>query len=985
MSNGRRRPTGRKRRNTYTTKSGRTIKVNRNLSERVQNWRDSIVSHKAVRLAGMPKSRLGRLLFRLKPKNLYKYWFSREGLIMALKVMGLGIVAGFILLVGAFAYFRKDLPAINNIYGQNLGGSISYYDRTGKTLLFEDYNAVKRLPVSNSQISPNLKNATVAIEDKNFYHEGAFDIGAIMRSAYHDIFHSGGGLEGGSTITQQLVKLNENWTYNRTIFRKIKEVILASELEREYSKDDILTGYLNIAPYGSVDYGAQAAAQDYFHENASQLDIAQSAFLAAIPQAPYYYSPYSPGFDKGALLGRQEYIIHLMQQQGYITSAQEQSALQENVLSEIQPQTSKYSGILAPYFVMAAKQQLEQQFGQSNVQRGGWKVITTLDWAQQQYNEKVVADNLNNVIRDGGDEEATVVENVPTGQVTSLVGGVNFFDPDHGQINYATSLIEPGSSYKLYDYTALINDNNNVGAGSVLYDSQGPLPGYPCTDKARPFINNVPTGGNCLWDYDFKYPGPETLRYALGGSRNVPAVKAMLINGESKTIALSEAMGLKSGYNCYSDVYLTQTTQCYASAAIGDGAYLHLNEHVNGFATDSRLGKYIPQTFILKITDSTGKTIYNWTQPQGTQVVKPDAAYIVDNMLSDPRASYLPGSCSAYTCSPLSSFGYKFQRDQGWDVAIKTGTTNDDYDGLMMAMTTQYAVGTWVGYHTRDKAMIPHIGGFEGLTEPLARSLIEYTIQGQKPINWTQPSDIKVLPAYVQTTHIDYGDEEPGPSKDLYPSWYNPPQLGNHSYTIDKVSNMLATSCTPALAKETVGASYNANVFSIDTFVNGGAQTNSQYNLTQYDDVHQCDDTMPSISISDNGGTNTSPGITCNNGSCSVDISVTQGTHPLSSSQFPLQINAIIDGGSPIAANCTFTPTMDPTNPPSQAQGTCTFNYNTPGTHTLVMQVIDSVLYSSNSNQTAYISVTGGTPPGQGGATQGNQLGGNGNGQQGGH
>ena len=941
----------RKGRNTYVTKSGQSIKLNRNLGDKLVGWKDTWKQHKAARLAGMPKTRFKRFLFRLKPSNLYHYWFSREGAIMALKLFGIGVVVLFVLIVGAFAYLRKDLPAVNSIYGQNLGGSISYYDSTGKVLLWQDYNAVKRVPVPGNQISNNLKNATVAIEDKNFYHEGAFDILAIARSGVHDVVSPGSGLYGGSTITQQLVKLNENWTDNRTILRKIKEVILASELEREYSKADILTAYLNIAPYGGVDYGAQTAAQDYFRENASQLDLAQSVFLAAIPQSPSYYSPYSPDFSQPALVGRMLYILRVMHQQGYITEAQAKQAASENVVAEIQPQTSRYNNIQAPYFLLSAKSQLQSQFGTSSVEQGGWKVITTLNMNVQNEAEQLVANNLPNVERYDGDDEALVAEDAPTGQVIAQVGGTNFNNPTYGQINFATAPINPGSSYKLYDYTALINDNDNVGAGSVLYDIQQPIPGYPCTNKAEPL-----QGGNCLEDYDFRYPGAESIRYAFAGSRNVPAVKAMLINGESKTISLSEQMGLTSGYLCYADTNLTVTAPCYGSAAIGDGAYLSLNQHVNGFATSARLGNYVPQTYILKVTNSAGKNVYTWTQPKPDQVVKPDASYIVDNIISDPKASYLPGSCTATNCTSLGQGGYKFQRIDGWDVGVKTGTTNANYDGLMMSITTQYAVGSWVGYHTRQRALVA--GGMEYLTEPLTRGMMAYLIQGKTPQNWVAPPGIKTLPAYVQTVHVGIGSEEPGPSTDLYPSWYNPSSSTSKSVVIDKVSNKLATSCTPALAKETVGGSANANAFSVDTFVTGSGSPStsnlSQYNTSQNDDVHLCGDSLPQISQSNS--------VVCNSplpGQCTFGVTLAQGTHPLGSTSFPTQVNVIV-GGATIPATCSG---FDPTNPAASVNATCTFSYGGSGEQSIQYQVIDSVLYSTTSTDGTTVNIPAITSP----------------------
>jgi penicillin-binding protein 1A len=965
---------GRRGRNTVVTKSGKALKINRSLADRVKSNKLARQAEKAAYLSTLPKNRFKRILFRLHPKRVAAYWFSREGGIMALKIVGICIVASFFLTIGLFAYFRKDLPKIKDISGGNLGGSITYYDRTGKVVLWQDYDAVKRVPVQSNQISPYMKDATVAIEDKGFYHEGAFDVRGIMRAAVHDAAGGGGSLQGGSTITQQLVKLNENWTDNRTITRKVKELILSVELEREYSKDDILTGYLNIAPYGGVDYGVQSASEDYFHTSAADLTLPEAATLAAMPQAPSYYSPYGSTqynaaagntFDQGALIGREQYILDQMAKQGYITQAQADAAKKVNVLALVQPLASKYQGIQAPYFVLAAKNQLEQKYGATIVERGGWKVITTIDMNLQAKAEQAVAKNLPNVERYGGDEEATVLENVPTGQIEALVGGVNFNQPDYGQINYADQvLIPPGSSFKPYDYSTLINTPSlNAGAGSVLYDTQGPIidpatgAGYPCTDKNNPKNDN---NANCLWDYDFRYPGPLTLRYAIGGSRNVPAVKAMIEAGVTKTISTASAMmdnpylqsQHQNTYNCYapgtdlSDATPQDESPCYPSAAIGDGAFLHLDDHVNGLATLGRMGSAIPRTFILQIYDASGNTIYKWTQPKGTQVINQDTAYIMDNMLSDPRASYLPGSCTATTCTSLAQGGYKFQHDNGWDFAVKTGTTNDNFDGLMTSWSTQWADVSWVGYHTRNKAMTA--GEMEYMTEPLTRGMMEAATAGEKPVNWVQPSDIKVEPAYVIRNHVGIGSEEPSPSTDIFPSWYQPKGGSNIAQTIDKVSGLLATSCTPADAKEVEGNS-NLNSFSIDEFVNGtiGKSTAA---VTSNDNVHNCNDSPPTVTLtlpptcdaSDNGGSG-----------CTITATVTQGTHPLGDPNYPQ-----FPGTVTFTLNGQTINTQHVTDSPS----TVSFDYEptSSGSGTVSVTVTDSVLYQGTDSGT--LNYTAGSP-----------------------
>ena len=984
-----------------TTRSGRTLKVNQSMSDRWAQRREAKSRRKVERMRGLPKSRAKRLLWRMNPHRLKDYWFSRDGAIMALKVAGIAILLLFVLTLSIFAYFRKDLPHLNDISGDNLGGSISYYDRTGKTLLWQDYNTSKRVPVQSSAISPYIKQATVAIEDKDFYKHRGFDIRGILRAAVNDVLHRG-STQGGSTITQQLVKLTQDFNQNRSIGLKIKELILAVELERTYTKDQILTGYLNAAPYGGVDYGVQTAASDYFHESAKDLTLAQAAMLASIPKSPSYYSPYdTTNFNKQAFLDRQHYVLDQMVAQHMITKAQADEARKVDVLAQVQPQQTKYAGIQAPYFVLTAKNQLDTQIlpgdGTGSSKIGGWKVTTTLDLSLQSKAEQLVSSNLPNVQRlTGGaaDEEATVLENVPTGQVEALVGGTDFNNADHGEDNYASGiLIPPGSSFKPYDYTTLINNNNNVGAGSVLYDTQGALPGYPCTNKALP-----KQGGNCLEDYDFIYPGPLTLRYAMGGSRNVPAVKAMLeavpndtssghTDSINKVISTASAMMANpyaqsknlSSYNCYADEALTETTQCYGASAIGDGAFLHLDDHVNGLATLGRLGNAIPHTYILNITNASNKTIYQWKQPKGTQVVKADAAYIVDNMASDPSASYLPGSCSATTCTSLSQGGYKFQRDNGWDFAVKTGTTNNGFDGLMTSWSTQFAVVSWVGNHRRNVDLSAARGAaMETLTEPMTRGLMEAAHSGLKPVNWVQPSTVKTLPAFVVRNHIHYGDIEPSPTNDLFPGWYVGKSAGSTtSQTMDKVSGKVATSCTPDLAKDVVN---NGNVASwnIDIF-NGGSQSVgsssvSNNTTTASDDVHSCSDQKPTISLTViNNTTNLADGNCA--GTCTFTAAISAGTHPLDDTQY-----AQFPGTVTFSVNGTQVDSI-----PTASGGPYSFTYTPTGSGQLIVTatVTDSVLYQGTAEPT---TVTASTAPtnnsgstGTGGNTgNGNNSGGTG-------
>ena len=955
-------------RSTYTTRSGKTIALNRSLSERRKAAKNAAAKRKAAYLSSLPTQRWKRVLYRLNPKRGFQYLFSREGMLMALKVTGVAFVVGFVLLVGVFAYFRKDLPKIKDISGNNFGGSVTYYDRTGKTVLFQDYDERKRIPVEGTNISKYMKQATVAVEDKNFYKHGAFDVKGITRAVITDM--RGGERQGGSTITQQLVKINEGWTNDRTITRKVKELILAVELEREYNKDEILIGYLNMAPYGNVNYGVQTAAQDYFGVDAKDLTLAQAALLAGIPKAPTAFSPfsspdYNPSltqnlFNKDATLRRQHYILDLMADQGYVSRKEAEDAKKVDVLAQVKQLQSHYAGIKAPYFVLAARQELRRTFPTAVVSRGGWKVITTLDLNVQQIADEQVQKGVRQIRAQGADNAAFVAADVETGQVVALVGGVDFSNPDYGQINYASDVnISPGSSIKPYDYAAFIDNNTNVGAGSVLMDQLGPLPHYPCTNKARP-----KDGGNCLFDYDFKSPGPMTLRYSLGGSRNIPAVKAFLssvpndksnghidsINNSMKTI--NKVMNGSTGYRCFTPgVDVTTATkadesQCYESAAIGDGAYLHLDEHVNGISTLARYGKALKQTYILKVTNSSNKTLKEYKTEAGAQAVKADTAYIVSDMASDPNASYLVGGCNGDQSCSLS----KFHRYKGWQTAIKTGTTNDQYDGLMVAWNTKYAAGVWVGYHTRTKA---YSGFAENMTAPIMKGFMQAALDQAGPAkNWTAPSGIKTASAYVNRTATGAGQVVPSRSTDLFPSWYVSKAAANTSQTLDKVSNKVATSCTPNLAKNVVS---NANVSSWNVDVFAGGSTSGAATVVGNDDIHNCNDTKPSVTITAVNGAGTGGStLVCPLAGCTVMAYVEQGTHALSDperAQFPGTVNLQVNG-------------QTVQSQPVSGSGSVQFTYipasDITGQFTLSMQVIDSVLYDTTSDS---VTVTLQTPP----------------------
>lgn len=963
--------------NTYITKSGKTIKVNRSLSERMKASREAKAQRKAAYLSTLPRENWKRALYRMSPKRLYRYWVSREGAIMALKVTGICFVVGFLLIVGLFAYFRKDLPKIKDINSASSGGSIAYYDRTGKSLLFQDYDAFKRIPVEGNEISPYLKQATVAIEDKDFYHEGAFNVRGITRAAINNA--TGGSTQGGSTITQQLVKLNEGWTNDHTIARKVKELILAVELEREYSKDEILTGYLNLAPYSGLDYGAQAAAQDYFHTDAKNLTLAQASLMASMPKAPGAYSPYaspvynpsavSNYFDGNGLIARQHYILDKMADQKYISQDEANAAKKVDVLAQVQQMPSSHYAGMRPgyaYAVLSAKQQLTKDFPAAVIKTGGWKVVTTIDTTLQDLANKSLNDNAQKLHRDKADNAAFVAEDNKTGQVVALVGGMDFTTQ---QVNFASDApISPGSSIKPYSYAALINNNNNVGAGSMVYDSQGPLPGYPCTNKNTPESKSNP--GNCLWDDTRHYYGAVSLRYALGSSLNVPAVKAFTsTNPADKSTAgdgskwrqtsikttmstINNLMGDSNAYKCYLPGTLLSSatdddeTQCGAAAGIGNEAYTTLADHVNGIASIARMGQVVSQTMIMKVTNASGTVLQQFQQPKPKQIIKADAAYIVSDMASDPGASYLSGRCTSTSC-----YGMKFHRYKGWKNAIKTGT-NEDLDGLMMSWNTKYTAGIWIGNYNRSA----YGGNPENVTDPIMQSWMKGAIDGLGDVgatNWTQPTDVKTLPAYRSV--VPFSTESAPPSTDLFPSWYTNTKVAKTSQTADKVSGNIATSCTPTLARQSVGGSIS-NSLNVDIYRDGHTNNSSTTPTTpdttaqKYDDVHSCSDAPPSATITAIDGKTASSGATCSPTGCTVLVHVEEGTHALTDSNYPDYPGTL---NLLVGANVVQTEQIS-------GSGDYQFTYvpdsSATGTVQLQVQVTDSVLYQGSDTKTVTIA-----------------------------
>ncbi|MDP1709459.1 MAG: transglycosylase domain-containing protein, partial [Candidatus Komeilibacteria bacterium] len=451
----------------------------------------------------------------LRPRQPQKQWLRRSGrgsliknlLPYALIIMALGLLS----VLTAFAWFSRDLPRPDKIIDRSISQSTKIFDRTGDHLLFEVHGAENRTVIKLEDIPDYVKWGTILVEDKKFYEHQGFDLKGIARAVVLDILTISKA-QGGSTLTQQLIK-NALLSNEKAMSRKIKELVLAYQIERKFSKDQILQMYFNEIPYGSVAYGIQSASQYYFKKDAKNLTIAESAALAALPKAPTYYSPYGP--NKDALLGRKDYIIELLEKDGKITSAQAQEARSQE-LKFVEPSNT----LAAAHFAIAVREQLAKEYGQTSIEEGGLKVITTLDWDMQQSAEEAVSFYAKqNEDKYKATNASLVAIDPKTGDILAMVGSRDYFEIENdGNFNVATQgKRQPGSSMKPLVYA--LGFEKGYTDKTTLWDVATNFGKGANNKEYRP--NN----------YDLKERGPVSVRTALANSLNIPAVKMLYLVG----------------------------------------------------------------------------------------------------------------------------------------------------------------------------------------------------------------------------------------------------------------------------------------------------------------------------------------------------------------------------------------------------------------------------------------------------------------------
>lgn len=606
---------------------------------------------------------------------------------------------------GFYWFILRDLPSPSTLGKYEIPLTTKIYDRNGK-LLFDIFVNENRSPVSLSDIPVYLREATISIEDKNFYQHGAINpIGGILRAIAATI--TGGKLQGGSTITQQLVK-SALLTPERTVSRKIKEIILSPLVELLYPKDKILEMYLNTVPYGGTAWGVETASEKYFGIPVAKVDLAQAALLAGLPQAPTLYSPFGahPEYAKT----RQKEVLTRMVEDRYISQGQADEAFAEPL------HYKQETGIQAPHFVMYVKEQLVNKYGEAAVERGGLKVYTTLDLDLQNYAQATVAAEVAKLKSWSVSNGAALITHPATGEILAMVGSTDYFASPSGSFNVTTALRQPGSSIKPINYAIGIEKHIVTPATMFL-------------DIPTCFGNAIGQPPYCPRNYDGKFHGPVQLRFALGNSLNIPAVKMLYLNTVQDMVASASAFGLNT---------ITDPEKYGLSLTLG-GAEVHMTDMAEAFSVFANGGQRHDLVSILKVVDKNGKILEQYEDPNlgkdlpsqllqtGPRVVSRETAFLISHILLDNNARSAEFGTNSALVIPNHA------------VSVKTGTTNDLRDNWTIGFTPQYLVATWVGNDDNSPMNSALVSGITGAA-PIWNKLMSRALEG-KPDVWPKQPD----------------------------------------------------------------------------------------------------------------------------------------------------------------------------------------------------------------------------------------------------
>lgn len=638
-----------------------------------------------------------------KPSFFYKFKFFTLGIVISFLFLFLPLL---------FLIFASDLPNPSNLSLTYVPKTTKIFDRNGN-LLYEIYANQNRTVVKLDEIPPMLKKATIAIEDKDFYNHPGFDLRGIIRALVSNI--STDSLQGGSTITQQLIK-SAFFSPEPTLKRKIKEVVLAFWAERKYTKDQILSMYFNYVPYGGTAWGIESASEIYFGKNVSDLSLAESAFLAGLPRAPSIYSPFS---GEGKLWKkRQKEVLTAMVRDHFITQKQANDAFREELVFQ-----SPNVPIKAPHFVMYVKDLLVQKYGISEVERGGLQIRTSLDLKTQAMVEEKVKENVDANAYLNVQNGAAMVTDPRNGDILAMVGSRDYFDTEHdGNVNVATSLRQPGSTIKLVTYTLALE--NGFTEATMLDDS----PLTIASSDGGPSYTPV--------NYDGAYHGKQTLRNSFANSFNIPAVRVAQKVGVDNIVDMGKKMGITTWGS---------PSKYGLSITLGSGE-VKMADMATVFGTIANNGQRVTLDPILEVKDASGRALYK-KKPQPEQVVNPGVAFIVSDILADNSARQIEFGPN----SPLQIPGHR--------VSVKTGTTDNKRDNWTIGFTPYFVVSTWVGNNDNTPMSQELASGITGAA-PMWNSIMTTLLEQQKgQTEFSIPPSVVARNCFGKTAYFVRGTE----------------------------------------------------------------------------------------------------------------------------------------------------------------------------------------------------------------------------------
>ncbi len=648
-----------------------------------------------------------------------------------------GLIAIIVIVLLGFIWYGRDLPTPGKLIQSQGNQSTRIYDRNG-VLLYSVFANQNRVYVNLADIPKNLQNATISIEDKGFYSNAGFSPLSYLRVLKDIILH--GNVTGGSGITQQLVK-NTLISSERTLPRKIKELILAIQVNNKYTKNQILEMYLNDVSYGGNDIGVEAAAETYFGKHVNQLDLAQSAFLAGLPQGPSLYDPFN---GNKYYLTRSQQVLDSMVSDGIISQKQDTDAYNEIKGFQF---VNHDQSIKAPHFVMYVKQLLQDKLGFSPtmIQNGGLQVTTTLDYDFQQKAETIVKSEIDNLKIYKVSNGAAIVTDPKTGEVLTMVGSKDYFDQSiDGEYNDALANRQPGSSLKPIMYSVAFE--KGYTPATMVMDVQTD---FPTNDPKTPIYTPV--------NYSGKFQGPIQLRFALGNSLNIPAVKMLARVGIKDVMQKAYDMGIQNWQPT------PQNLSSVGLSLVLGGRETTLLDETTAYGVFANGGVRQDPIFILKVTDSKGNILYQAHPSQGSRVLSPEVSFLISHILLDNNARIMDFGPNSWLVVP------------GKTVSVKTGTTDNKKDNWTMGYTPSYVVGVWVG-NNDDTPMNQAISSGVTGASPIWEKIMSAILKGKPDEAPQKPDDVNALtidsiggglPVSGQPTRSEYfikGTEPTGPS-----------------------------------------------------------------------------------------------------------------------------------------------------------------------------------------------------------------------------